>query len=190
MIALAWLLGPTWCGWVCHLGALQELLFRFNLKPTACSKRTIRVLLWVRRGAVLAFALSLVFAGVAWWERVDPFQTIFNLKTASVAAIITALVLATISLFVYRPFCRTLCPIGMVSGLMGRLPWAIGPVKQAECRECPQCRASCRMGAIDPSGTVNRELCIACGDCLDGCPFNGIAWKRQQMNKKRVTCKN
>ena len=182
-IVLAWFFGATWCGWVCHLGALQELLYRFNRKRAPISGRAIAAWLWIRRTSVMLFAASLMVVGAAWWEDIDPFRTIFNINTASGAVAVTALALAGISLFVYRPFCRTLCPVGLILGLVGRLPGATGPARGTGCRDCPHCTAACGMGAIIRAGTINRELCIACGDCLDKCNNSGIVWKKTNRGK-------
>ena len=70
----SYVFGPTFCGWGCPLGALQEFLFlKRNAAPPSDQMR--QIMLWIRRGSALLLALWLVATGTIFgkrWIRLKP----------------------------------------------------------------------------------------------------------------------
>jgi polyferredoxin len=90
---------------------------------------------------------------------------------------LTALLLAGILLAnLWRPraFCRFLCPLGALLGLLGR--WA--PVRiaklQPDCSDCGRCDRVCTTAA-DPSGALRQPSCTLCMSCVEVCPDGVLA---------------
>ncbi|HEY3347069.1 MAG TPA: 4Fe-4S binding protein, partial [Nitrospirota bacterium] len=77
--------------------------------------------------------------------------------------------------FQRRFWCRNLCPLGAMLGLMGRFGITRRRVVEADCIQCGKCARGCRMGAIeeDFSTTKNAE-CIECMDCSAICPERAV----------------
>jgi len=174
----SYVFGPTFCGWGCPLGALQEFLFlKRNAAPPP--DQTRQIMLWIRRGSALLLALWLVFTGIIFWEEFDPFRAIFNFQVfnATTWVLVGALLLSSIYLF--RPFCRLFCPVGLINGLIARLPGAPGPQVGAACNTCLRCAKVCKMGALNTPDHIMRELCIGCGDCLPHCGKQALRWGRR-----------
>jgi polyferredoxin len=95
---------------------------------------------------------------------------------AAVPAIVFGL-LMLLEIVAQRFWCRYVCPLGGMLGLVGRFsPMSRVPVKQ--CRNCPagvSCTATCRMDAFSsPSGRFQAEACTMCMDCVAHCP-RGVA---------------
>ncbi len=90
---------------------------------------------------------------------------------------VTALILATVLLAnLWRPraFCRFLCPLGALLGLLGRAaPWRIAK-RQAGCSDCGRCEATCP-SAAQPSGSFRQPSCVLCLSCTDACPDGLLA---------------
>lgn len=73
-----------------------------------------------------------------------------------------------------RFWCRNLCPLGALLGLLSRwrlLRVLIGP----GCQECARCIQVCKTGAIMDDLAVLDEECIHCFTCQQVCKFKAIA---------------
>ena len=79
---------------------------------------------------------------------------------------------------VTRFWCRALCPLGALLGLVSR--WSVlGLVKNPEhCNDCNRCLLRCQ-GGDDPIGGVpwRQPECHLCLNCVDECPEHGLQFK-------------
>ena len=82
--------------------------------------------------------------------------------------------LATLSVFIYRVFCRFLCPLGAIYGLFSRVSLFGVTVDTGRCTHCGLCKAAC---PVDIRSIGDHE-CIQCGACRNVCPEKAIDWKR------------
>ncbi|HEY3321858.1 MAG TPA: 4Fe-4S dicluster domain-containing protein [Planctomycetota bacterium] len=100
-------------------------------------------------------------------KHVMPFRAnLYDLAAVS-AAILGVLFLLE---FVARRFwCRYLCPLGAVYGLVARVAF-IRRLPAKVCGNCGECAADCRMGALDKAAGVSPEECNVCMDCVALCP--------------------
>jgi len=75
-----------------------------------------------------------------------------------------------------RFFCRFLCPLGALFGILSRFSlWRIG--KTAEpCTECRACEAHCE-GACAPSTSIIWGECVLCLNCINACRTEEIAYR-------------
>ncbi len=75
-----------------------------------------------------------------------------------------------------RFYCRYICPLGALFGLLGRYSiWRIGK-QESECRECFMCDRDCE-GACTPSGTIRIHECVLCMNCFSDCRHNQIGYR-------------
>lgn len=79
------------------------------------------------------------------------------------------LVLLLLSVFVYRPFCQYLCPLGAVYGLFNRFSLVQIRWEEERCIHCSACETACPVGL--PVQEISRSPeCIRCGECMAACP--------------------
>jgi len=75
--------------------------------------------------------------------------------------------LLIVNLFVYKFFCRVLCPLGAGLALLGRLRMLKWIPRRSECgAPCQTCNHRCPYQAITPIGVVQYDECFQCMDCV------------------------
>jgi NAD-dependent dihydropyrimidine dehydrogenase PreA subunit len=181
LVLTTYFFGKTWCGWLCHLGALQELIFRRQGRKYLASERSQRTIKYVQIALLVVLVAQLIITRSIEFVKYDPFKVAFNLFSANATGYVLLVLLLLFSVLVYRPFCRIFCPVGLVLGWVSRLPRARKlKVDNASCSGCQRCVQQCRQQSIRCTSTaaaINGEDCILCGDCLSGCNKNAIKFK-------------
>ena len=146
--------GRTFCSSVCPLGAIQEMVL---LKP-------VSVPFWLESGlrilAYLYIGLAVLFAatGSAYVIcRYDPFVSFFRLS-GNANILIFGASLLVVGMFIGRPYCRFLCPLGVLFRHASRVSkWRVG-ITPDDCIKCRLCEESCPYGAIrKPTEQWTRE---------------------------------
>lgn len=181
VFVLALLFGPVFCGWVCPLGTVQELIGRVGRRLLG---RRYNRFVPLRVDSVLRHLRYLVLAWVVWvtarsgqlvFSDYDPYYTLFNFWTGEVAlsgVIILGFVLVA-SLVVERPFCKYACPYGALLGL-SNLVRVFGIRRKADtCISCGACDRACPMNIkVSKAGRVRNHQCISCLACTSeqACP--------------------
>lgn len=202
------ILGKAVCGFLCPFGLVQDLLHKI---PGVKKLRRLpgeTYLQWLRYVmlGLLVILLPMVVVdivgqGSPWFcKYVCPSGTLLGgipllagnpalrsavgwLFTWKMAILVVILVL---SVFLYRPFCRYLCPLGAVYGFFNRFALYRFTLNEEQCTHCGACHKVCGLD-IDPSKTPNHSQCIRCGKCLDACPHEAIVSTMARRKKKGET---
>ena len=85
-----------------------------------------------------------------------------------------------VSLFIYRPWCRFLCPFGLVGWLVEQISLFRPRIDREECKECQLCVKACPSRAMADiyAGKKTHADCFACGACIQACPQNdALGWR-------------
>lgn len=173
------------CGWACHLGALQELLFRLNrhrqdrrgvLRQV---KLPFALTFTVRAVVFVVFIVVAISCAVDLSLPLDPHR-LYRLTTmATLPAVITLALTLALSPFVYRPWCHLACPLGLLGWLMERVALLRVRVDRGACDDCRTCVAVCPSDAMAGilDGKRLRPDCWSCGACIDGCPADAVRFR-------------
>ncbi len=164
----------TFCGWLCPFGALQELI-SLIANAAGLQQRRLRAALdrqlkWLKYG-VLATILVSIFAAPSFARiaiEVEPFKTAISLYfDREWPFVLWALSCLALGVFVYRGYCRYICPLGAALASVNFLQrWSWIP-RRNECgTPCQSCRYKCEYQAIEDTGKVNYSECFQCLDCV------------------------
>ena len=192
-------LGRVICGWLCPVGMIQELLHKLPT-PKLRKGRLTRALSWLKYAILALFVLAVPawyalqrFPVPAFCKYICPAGTLegavgllsnpgnadkfsmlgllFTRKFVILALILTG------SVFVYRIFCRFLCPLGAIYGLFARIALLGVRVEQSACTGCGACVRACPMDVR----TVGDHECIHCGACIPVCPEKAITLRAGKL---------
>jgi polyferredoxin len=165
ILASSLVLGRLFCGYVCPLGAAQELISKFVKKQVHIDVRLSKA---IRASFFTAFIV--IGIGLATAIQFNPFSLVSPwLGTFKLMALI---VIAAAAVFIYRPWCTLLCPFGFLMSLTSRL--SIFKLKINEnCVDCGACAKKCPTGQAH-KGSAMAE-CYWCGRCLEECKKDAIA---------------
>lgn len=150
LFALAF--GRVFCSGVCPLGAVQELTALFPVKVPRKVETALSVLPYIYLGLAVLFSATNSQFIIC---RYDPFVGFFRLD-APYTMIIFGALLVVAGLFVSRPYCRFLCPYGVVLNWFSRFSARHLTITPSECINCRLCENSCPYNAILPSNTAEK----------------------------------
>ena len=169
VVSLIWGRG-VFCGWVCPYGALTELMNKVAVKlripqfdpPARGPHRLLRYLIFF--GLVPIFLWNPI-----WGEKlaeVEPFKTTFLVSpwTRHWGFWAYWIVLLVAAVFVWRPFCRYICPLGAGLALFNNFRFS-GPRRRQFCSKCTICTKACDPRAIGDDGVIDPRECLSCMEC-------------------------
>ena len=137
--------GRIFCGAVCPLGMVQDFVLIRPLRVPGWLESGLRLFAWLYLGlAILMAATASAFVIC----RYDPFVAFFRFG-ANPQLWVMSISFLLLSLFVGRPYCRFLCPYGLILRQLGRLSKYRVTITPDTCIDCRLCEEACPFGAIE-----------------------------------------
>ena len=190
------------CGWMCPFGSLSELIYKIAGKlglgrfqghlPRLWHDR----LKWVKYAIFFGLlAVSMIDMGLAEkLAEVEPFKTTFlvGIQNRPWPYAVYVLALLGLAVFIERPFCKYLCPLGAALAMPSTFRWW-GLKRKQDCNICHACQKGCGSLAIDDDGRIDHRECLHCLDCMilytdqKGCPPLAKERKRRERDGLLIT---
>ena len=189
------LTGRFVCGWLCPFGLIQDLLHKIPFPKkinTFPGDRMLRKLKYVILAVFVIlmpmFLVDMLGQGAPYFcKLICPAGTLeggiplvilnkslrgavgflYVWKNVLLAAVII------LSVWIYRPFCKYLCPLGAVYSVFNPISVFRYRVDKEACIHCGACAKVCNM-QVNPAENANHPECIRCGDCKKACPTKAI----------------
>ena len=181
------ILGRIICGFLCPFGFLQELLYKIPTKKLKKSRWT-KALSYLKYVilAVFVIIIPLTLAYPGFCKYICPAGTIeggipltiMNEKLRELIGwlfswkVILAIAILTASVFIFRFFCRFICPLGAFYGFFHNVSLFGISLDESKCTHCQKCVTHCKMDIT----SVGDAECIQCGECMDVCGVKAISF--------------
>jgi len=166
--------GRVFCGWVCPHGAIQEFIYKVKTNKFQEIEKYLKYLKYF----ILIFVVFLSFIySQNYFCEIYPFKVLYNFSGTGLI-LIFALIILFFSIFIYRPFCRFICPFGAYLGLISKLGEKLHLRKAnitSSCIKCKKCSKECNANSIYEESDcykIDTKECFVCGDCETSCPKN------------------
>lgn len=189
------LMGRFVCGWLCPFGLIQDLLYKIPFVKKISTFRGDRLLRKLKYVIFLVFVILLPMFVVDMLGQGAPYFCklicpagtleggipLVLLNSAMRTAVgwlyawknVLLVVIVLLSVVIYRPFCKYICPLGAVYSVFNPIAVFRCRVDKDACVHCGACAKACKM-QVDPSETPNHPECIRCGSCKKVCPTGAI----------------
>jgi len=205
-------LGRFFCNWICPFGILHHFVgWVFNTRNTqqkieSNRYRPIYAIKYYLLGAML---IAAVF-GTLQIGLLDPICLLHRSLTTSVLPALNAptpvaawlgeprthqlawvigflvVFFVSMNLVIPRFFCRVLCPLGALLGVLSRFAlWRIERDPQT-CTNCGLCSKNCE-GACDPHAQLRMSECFVCFNCIEDCPHGSLKFAFLPKREHEVT---
>lgn len=181
-VLLALVLRRAFCGWICPLGAMQEVFAglgrRLGWRRSTSASRVDAKLRALKYVVLVVIVAATWAAGDMVFRPYDPWAAWAHLsaglKTLGQEFLVGSLVLGLSllgSLVIDRPWCRYLCPLGALLGGLARAG-AVRVVRREEtCLHCRACDRACPVDIpIEAMPQVRTTECLSCAECVAVCP--------------------
>lgn len=203
LLALGILFGRLICGWICPFGLIQEIIHKIPSPKLKLWKgfnliKYIILIVFV----ILMPVIAVNYMGMgqpAFCQYICPAGTLeggiplltthpelrqtigalFGLK----AAIFVLTLIGCV--FIYRFFCKMICPLGAIYGLLNKISMYHIEIDDDKCTECGRCAKVCKMD-VDPAKNPNSAECIRCGKCAESCPSRAIHMGFVKTNRSKT----
>lgn len=199
VLAVGVVFGRAVCGYICPFGLMQELLYKVPFPK----KRLKKCFTYIKYVVLAVFVLILPIActnavgmgAPAFCEYICPAGTLeggiplllshpelkkmlgglFSLK----AVILLLTVLGCLA--VCRFFCKVMCPLGAIYGILNKVSIYHMEADKARCVSCGGCRRICPMD-VDPVKNPDSAECIRCGKCVAECEKQALSLRYRHFH--------
>jgi polyferredoxin len=193
VIFLLTLIGPKlFCGWVCPVGAIQELIAMLSdklgikrCKTSFTIAQTVRLFIFLLFIFISATKiLNIVVNGnvyaLSLYDYINPFhgmeigpdENLFGYMTHYLPFLLTVI----LAFKYYRPYCHFVCPVGLYTHWLEQIAVFRIRFKKESCTNCNACvkNTPCTTVPEIMKESILRPDCFACNECIRSCPENSL----------------
>lgn len=174
------LLGRVFCSWICPVHTVFELAAMIKAPRTRGTGNG-----WRPYQVLVLFLLLALLTGLPLFAILSPIGILSRTIAFGVGfELLFVVVLIALEWFYDRKaWCRNLCPVGALYGLLGKWRLVTIGIDRSHCRNCHTCQNACTMQVqVGSTRPLDRLTCTNCGDCVNACAAKAVyfTWRNKQ----------
>lgn len=178
--------GRAFCGWMCPLGTLQDMLAGWSRRwsgeknkprgkkskatfPLMVPDRIDRWLRYLKYGVLAAILAASLMVTYPPLRNICPVRAIFSFNWNTALLGVVLLVFVVSSLLVKRFTCKYLCPLGAGLAVFNKFSLIRVHSDKESCNHCGRCDNECPMDIETVPDNLRSAECVRCLECLETC---------------------
>ncbi|MBT3316230.1 MAG: 4Fe-4S binding protein [Anaerolineae bacterium] len=187
VIGVSLLAGRAFCGWMCPIGTLQDMLAGWAQRLSGGGKHQIRgkrskakfpmelspeVDKWAR---YLKYLVLLVVLIASVWtvypplRDICPARALFSFELGEPLLVSVLITFIITSLLIKRFWCKYLCPLGAFLAITNKFAPLRVTIDKNSCTGCARCEAECPVDIPAIPENMRNLECVQCLECVETC---------------------
>jgi polyferredoxin len=187
VLGLSLLVGRAFCGWMCPIGTLQDLLTRWAQRLSGDKKKPrpgkrsnarypiqvpqkvdkwLRYLKYLVLLGVLIASTMMVYPPL--WDFC-PARALFSFQLTTPLLWSVVIIFVVTSMWIQRFWCKYLCPMGALLAVFNKIAPLRIVIDHNRCTSCHRCEADCPVDIAPIPENMRSLECIQCLECLETC---------------------
>ncbi|MDQ7816351.1 MAG: 4Fe-4S binding protein [Melioribacteraceae bacterium] len=207
IVVVSFLIGKSFCSWICPIGFLSELvgdfgdkiykkIFKRRVKLPKLLDYPLRSLKYLLLGFfVYAIFFSMTATALQFflnssYNKVADIKMWYFFADISRFSLIVIALLFVLSIFIRNFWCRYLCPYGALLGIISFLSPTKIKREPKSCIDCNLCAKACpSFIKVDKVITVRSDECTMCLSCVDACPVADTLEVKTKIIERKISKK-
>ncbi|MBQ7294969.1 MAG: 4Fe-4S binding protein [Clostridia bacterium] len=183
------------CGWLCPFGLIQDLIHKIPFFKKIKTFKGDKILRYLKYVILALFVIILPMFALDEYKMSDPWFCKYICPAGTLEGglplavlnegirasigwlyaykVVILVVLVIVSLIIYRPFCKYICPLGAIYSAFNKISVFKLRCDESKCVSCGKCARVCKMN-VDPTKIPDSTECIRCGKCVSECPVDAL----------------
>lgn len=179
--------GRSFCGWICPIGTLQDLLASLSRRlsggknkahhglknkarfPLRVPQKIDKWLRYLKYFILLGILIASTMTLYPPLYHFCPVRALFGFHLSTLLWVVLITFIIT-SMLIQRFWCKYLCPLGALLAVSNKIAPIRIVIDKNRCTNCHICETECPVD-ITPIPENMRSLeCVQCLECLETCP--------------------
>ena len=187
VIGVSLLAGRAFCGWMCPIGTLQDILAGWARRLSNGGKRQLRgkrskakfpmelppkIDKWAR---YLKYLVLLVVLIASVWmvypplRDICPARALFSFELGEPLLVSVLVTFIITSMLIKRFWCKYLCPLGAFLAITNKFAPLRVIIDKNKCTDCGRCEAECPVNIPAIPENMRNLECVQCLECVETC---------------------